>query len=79
MSSQESAFDQLSRHISFISQGFTEEVYSRILYSLSTNPIACDVWLKQIIEVGDGTHGPEKNSVASTGEASTAPPSPNAE
>ena len=48
-----------------------EDTYDRLRYSLNTNPIECSVLLQRIIEVGDGTHGPEKNSVASTLPPST--------
>lgn len=55
-----------------------EDTYARLRYSLGTCPVECSVLLQRIIEAGNGTYGPEENSVASTGEASTAPPSTNA-
>lgn len=56
-----------------------EDTYDRLRYSLGTCPVECSYLLMQMMMVGNGTYGPEKDSVASTGEASTAPPSTNAE
>lgn len=55
-----------------------EDTYGRIIYSLGTCPVECSVLLQRIIEAGNGTYGPGENSLASTGNASTAFPSTNA-
>jgi hypothetical protein len=48
-----------------------EDIYGRIIYSLGTCPVESSVLLQRIIEAGNGTYGPEDNSVASTLPPST--------
>jgi hypothetical protein len=48
-----------------------KDTYGRIIYSLGTCPVESSVLLQRIIEAGNGTYGPEDNSVASTLPPST--------